>query len=168
MEITETLYMTLREEWRDWLERNHKTEKEVWLVSCRNFSGKPRLAYNDAAEEAICFGWIDGIEKKIDGMASAQRFTPRKLKSNWSELSKERARQMIERGLMTRAGFAKLGNALEAAFQIPDVILKALKADARTWRNFQEFTETYRRVRIGYIEDARNVRLTFKSDLLTS
>lgn len=157
--------MTKRGEWREWLERNHTTETEIWLVYYRKDSGKPRLAYNDAVEEALCFGWIDGIEKKIDDTASAQRFTPRKPKSKWSELNKERARQMIERGLMTRAGFAKLGNALEIAFEIPDDILKALKADAQTWKNFQGFTETYRRVRIGYIEEVRKHPADFQKRL---
>ncbi len=165
MEITKTLNVTKRDEWRHWLERNHITEPEIWLVYYRHDSGKPRIAYNDAVEEALCFGWIDGIQKKFNDTASAQRFTPRKAKSNWSELNKERARQMIERGLMTEAGFAKLGNALETAFEIPADILKVLKADGETWKNFQQFSETYRRIRIGYIEDARKRPADFQKRL---
>ena len=165
MEITKTLYITKRSEWRRWLERNHSRETEIWLVYYRKDSGKLRLAYNDAVEEALCFGWIDGIEKRFKETATAQRFTPRKAKSNWSELNKARARQMIERGLMTQAGFAKLGNALETAFEIPGDILKALKADARTWENFLNFSETYRRIRIGYIEDARKRPADFQKRL---
>ena len=165
MEITKTLRVTKRDEWRQWLRRNHTTESEIWLVYYRKDSGKPRIAYTDAVEEALCFGWIDGIEKKIDDKASAQRFTPRRPKSNWSELNKERARQMIERGLMTEVGFAKLGNALETAFEIPADILKALKADEKAWKNFQQFSETYRRVRVGYIEDARKRPADFQKRL---
>lgn len=155
MQITKTLYVVNRREWRKWLSKNHVTESEIWLVYYRKNSGKPRIPYDDAVEEALCFGWIDGIEKTVDEVSSAQRFTPRKAKSNWSELNKERARRLIENGRMTEAGFAKLGSVLEADFEISADIIEALKADEQTWKNFEQFPESYKRIRIGYIEEVR-------------
>lgn len=165
MEITETLHVAKRGEWRQWLECHHESKSEIWLIYYRKNSGKPRIAYNDAVEEALCFGWIDGIEKKFDDTASAQRFTPRRANSNWSELNKARARQMIAGGLMTDAGFAKLGNALDAAFEISADIIEALKADPSTWENFERFPEIYRRIRIGYIEEVRKRPADFQKRL---
>lgn len=165
MKITQTLYITKRSEWRRWLNKYHSTEREIWLVYYRKDSGKPRIPYNDAVEEALCFGWIDGIAKTIDPERSAQRFTPRKPNSNWSELNKERARRLIESGKMTQAGLAKLGDVLEDAFEIPADIIEALKADKQTWENFQEFPDTYKRIRIGYIEEVRKRPEYFKKRL---
>jgi uncharacterized protein YdeI (YjbR/CyaY-like superfamily) len=165
MEITKTVYVTNRSEWRRWLSEHHATEPEIWLVYYRKESGKPRILYNDAVEEALCFGWIDSTEKKIDHERSAQKFSPRKPNSKWSELNKERARRMIESGKMTEAGFAKLGNVLEQTFEIPADILKALKADEQTWENFQQFPDIYQRIRIGYIEEVRKRPDDFKKRL---
>lgn len=155
MEITNTLYVTNRNEWRSWLSEHHATEPEIWLVYYRKDSGKPYILYNDAVEEAICFGWIDGIAKKIDPESSAQRFTPRKPKSKWSELNKERARHLIESGSMTEAGLAKLGDLSTDTFTIPADIEAALSADRQTWENFQQFSDRYKRIRIGFIEEVR-------------
>lgn len=155
MQITKTLYVTNRSEWRKWLSDYHATEREIWLVYYRKASGKPRIAYNDAVEEAICFGWIDSTEKTIDHERSAQKFSPRKPNSKWSELNKERARRMIESGIMTEAGLAKLGDLSVDTFQIATDIIEALKANKETWENFQQFPDYYKRIRIGYIEEVR-------------
>lgn len=104
MEIGETIYVTTREEFRDWLEKNHRTYKEIWLIQYKKVTKKPSLNYADAVEEAICFGWIDGFEKGMDGDRYATRFTRRRQKSNWTDINKERARRMIEEGKMTEAG----------------------------------------------------------------
>lgn len=108
MNITKTLYVKDRDQWRKWLFENHDKEKEIWLVFYRKDSGKPRISYNDAVEEALCFGWIDSIEKGTDHERFAQRFTPRKPKSQWSETNKERVKRLIKDGKMTKAGFATL------------------------------------------------------------
>ncbi len=110
MKVGKMLYVTKRDKWREWLEKFHDKEKEIWLVFYRKDSGKPIIPYNDAVEEALCFGWIDSIEKGIDHERFAQRFTPRKPKSQWSETNKERARRLIKDGKMTQAGFAALWN----------------------------------------------------------
>src|SRR3989344_2059161 len=96
--MRETLYMTRRDDWRAWLEKNHKRKKEVWLVYYKKSSGKPRISYDDAVEEALCFGWIDSTVKKIDSESFAQRFTPRNPKSAYSQPNKERLKKLVEKG----------------------------------------------------------------------
>jgi uncharacterized protein YdeI (YjbR/CyaY-like superfamily) len=108
MEIGETLYVTSREEFRKWLKANHRSKKEIWLVRYKKATKKPSIAYVDSVEEAICFGWIDGLEKSMDAERYATRFTPRRPRSNWTATNKERARRLIAEGKMTEAGLASL------------------------------------------------------------
>ena len=108
MEIGETLYVTTREDFRKWLEENHNLKKEIWLIQYKKATKKPSLAYVEAVEEAICFGWIDNTEKNIDHERYALRFSPRRPKSNWTERNKERAHRLIAEGKMTEAGRATL------------------------------------------------------------
>jgi hypothetical protein len=122
-----TLYVTDRHAWREWLAANHAAAKEIWLIAYRRRSDKPSVPYLDAVEEALCFGWIDGIAKKLDAERTAQRFTPRRPKSNWTELNKERARRLIASGQMTAAGMAVLPDLTPEAFVIPADILAACK-----------------------------------------
>jgi uncharacterized protein YdeI (YjbR/CyaY-like superfamily) len=107
------LYVTNREEWRTWLKENHETEKEIWLVFFKKNSGKPGIIYEDAVEEAICFGWIDSLVKKIDDQSYSQKFTPRTVKAGWSVSNKIRAERMIQQGRMTQAGLDKIREAKE-------------------------------------------------------
>src|SRR5690349_16100678 len=108
MEIGETIYVTTSAEFRQWLEANHKSKKEIWLIQYKKATKKPSLNYIEAVEEGICFGWIDGLEKSMDAERYALRFSPRRPKSNWTETNKERARRMIAEGRMTEAGLASL------------------------------------------------------------
>lgn len=165
MEITKILHVTDREAWRAWLEAHHASETEIWLVSASGKSGKPRIPYLDAVEEALCFGWIDGIAKKFDDEHTAQRFTPRRPKSNWTELNKERARRLIAAGRMTKAGEATLPDLSLEAFKIAPDILEALKSDSQTWENFQRLPDRYQRIRIGYIEEMRRQPGEFRKRL---
>ncbi|MCL4528793.1 MAG: hypothetical protein M1282_05215, partial [Chloroflexi bacterium] len=105
MNITQTLYTSTRAEWRKWLKKNYKTEKEIWLVYYKKSSGKPRIEYNAAVEEALCFGWIDSNVKKIDEESHAQRFSPRKPKSSYSQANKERLRKLVTEGKVMRYVF---------------------------------------------------------------
>ena len=155
VQITETLHVTERAAWRQWLADNHATKSEIWLVSYKSHTGKPRVDYIDAVKEAICFGWIDGIAKTLEEDRTAQRFTPRRPKGNWTELNKDRARRLIAEGLMTEAGYATLPDLSPEAFTIAPDILAALQADAQTWANFQALPPLYQRVRISTIEDQR-------------
>jgi uncharacterized protein YdeI (YjbR/CyaY-like superfamily) len=154
MEVGQTLHAKTRSEWRAWLRKHHKTEPEIWLVYHRKASGKPFVAYDDAVEEALCFGWIDSIIKKLPDDARAQRFTPRRPRSPMSELNKARVRRMIEAGKMTPAGLDVAGD-LDGRFVVPRDIERELKKDREVWANFQAFPDSYKRIRIGWIDGAR-------------
>lgn len=155
------LHVDTREKWRRWLEEHHATEENVWLVHYKKHTGKPILAYNDAVEEAICFGWIDGLVRKLDENQYAQKYTPRNPKSNWSDLNKKRAQKMIEQGLMKDIGLQKLGNALNEPSQkpissiVPKDMKDALKADKIAWENFSAFAPSYRKYYIAWVVDAK-------------
>ncbi|MDP3954494.1 MAG: YdeI/OmpD-associated family protein [bacterium] len=155
MEITKTLYVKNREGWRKWLEKNHKKAKEIWLIYFKKASGKTRIPYDDAVEEALCFGWIDSTVKKIDDEKIAQRFTPRRKGSPMSEINKERVRRLIRAGKMTGEGIIHAGN-LNAKFKIAPDILNEIKKNKDVWKNFQKFPLSYKRIRITFIEHYRN------------
>ena len=113
MEIGETLYVTTGEEFRRWLDENHTSRREIWLIQYKKAAKKPSIDYVDAVEAALCYGWIDGTQKSMDGERYALRFSPRRPKSNWTETNKERARRLIAEGKMTEAGFATLPSDLK-------------------------------------------------------
>lgn len=168
MQITKTLYVTERKEWRAWLKKHHATESDIWLIYYRKDSGKPRIPYNDAVEEALCFGWIDSILKKLDPETFAQRFSPRNPRSQVSPLNKERIWLLIKQKKMRQPGLdaiAKVFDPLNDRFKIPEDILEALKKEKETWANFQKFPESYKRIRIGWIDGARNRPEEFKKRL---
>jgi uncharacterized protein YdeI (YjbR/CyaY-like superfamily) len=104
MSIREALHVTGREEWREWFKRNHASKREIWLIYYRQHTGRPRIPYDGAVEEASCFGWVGIIVRKIDDERFAQRFTPRTGKSRLSESSKKRAVKIVKMGGMTEAG----------------------------------------------------------------
>lgn len=156
MEIGKTLLVTTRKAWRTWLSKNHLRQREIWLVYPLKQTGNSRIPYNDAVEEALCFGWIDSIIKKLDAGHVAQRFSPRRsAQSDLSETNKERVRRLIRAGMMTPAGLAKIQDRMDEPFIIPADILRLLKKDATAWKNFQAFPEWYQRIRIGWIEATR-------------
>ena len=154
MKLGETLDVATRDEWREWLARNHDKEKEIWLVNYRKASGKPRVSYDEAVEEALCFGWIDSTVKNVGEDAFAQRFTPRTPGRPLSEMNKERVRRLLAAGRMTAAGMAAAGD-IESRLEIAPDILAELRKDERTWANFQEFPEFYKIIRVAFIESAR-------------
>lgn len=156
MDISETLYVTNRDDWRSWLERNYKSENEIWLVYYRVQTGKPRIPYNDAVEEALCFGWIDSIVKKIDQDRFAQRFTPRNPNSEFSQTNKERLKKLIAEGKVIPEVSASLDNAALQDFDYPTDILVALRENEQAWENFQRYSDSYQRIRIAYIDGARD------------
>jgi uncharacterized protein YdeI (YjbR/CyaY-like superfamily) len=161
MEIGKTLYVTKRSEWRKWLSKNHDKENEIWLVYYRKDSGKPRISYDDAVLEALSFGWIDSIEKRLDDERFVQRFSPRKKGSVLSQMNKERVRELISQKKMTEAGLKAIAHTFDPKsdkpdeFKIPPGILKALKNNPEAWKNFQKFPKSYQRVRVSYIESRK-------------
>ena len=114
MKVGTTLYVRDRAEWRRWLARHAKREKEIWLVYPKKASGKTRISYNDAVDEALCFGWIDSINKALGKDRYAQRFTPRRPNSKLSAMNRERALRLVAAGRMTKAGQRALGDQLKA------------------------------------------------------
>ena len=157
LEPSPLLQVSKRSEWRAWLRRNHKTAKEVWLVYPKKHTGRPRIAYNDAVEEALAFGWIDSTAKKVDEDRFAQRFTPRKPDSPYSQSNLARLRAMAAKGKIIPEILAKVNPLLvEKPLVIPPDILAALKADRETWKNFEAFSDSYKRIRVGYIDGARD------------
>ncbi|HSL31885.1 MAG TPA: YdeI/OmpD-associated family protein [Anaerolineales bacterium] len=156
MDITHTLYVTNRKDWRKWLREHYKTEKEIWLIYYRKETGKRRIEYNAAVEEALCFGWIDSIHKTLDKGRTAQRFSPRKHGSPYSPANKERLRKLIKQGKIIKEVRETLSTILEENFEIPRDILSAIQQNQEAWKNFQAFSDAYKRIRIGFIEGARN------------
>ena len=157
MELGKTFYAANRKAWRAWLARNHAKEKGIWLIYYRKASGKPRIPYNDAVEEALCFGWIDSIMKKVDEERFAQRFSPRRRGSELSQLNRERIRKLILGKSMTKAGLAAVAHAFNGKeeFEFPKEILRAIRKDEKAWAHFQRLPESYKRIRVAYIEGRR-------------
>lgn len=159
------LYVTDREDWRAWLERNYGTEKEIWLVYPKKSSGKPRILYNDAVEEALCFGWIDSRVKTFDTVSSIQRFSPRNPKSSFSQSNKERLAWLLEHNMLLPSMVPTARKVLTEKFVFPSDIILAIKSDKVAWRNYRKFSPSYRRIRIAYIDGARKRPGEFKKRL---
>ena len=150
-----TLYLTNRKDWRSWLEKNFEREKEIWLVWPKKSSGKIRISYNDAVEEALCFGWIDSTVKKFDDKSSIQRFSPRRAKSSFSQANKERLKWLIKEDLLHPSVQDIAQEVLKNEYIFPPDILESIKKNKIAWGNYQKYSPTYQRIRIAYIEVAR-------------
>ena len=161
----QTLYLTDRKKWRAWLRKNHKTKKEIWLVYYKKGSGKPRIEYNDAVEEALCFGWIDSTVRSIDKERFAQRFSPRKPGSKYSPANKERLKFLLKKKKVIKEVREALGDIEEEKFTVPKDILAEIKSNKEAWKNFQKFSDSYKRIRIGFIDGARKRPAEFKKRL---
>ncbi|HET7142838.1 MAG TPA: YdeI/OmpD-associated family protein [Anaerolineales bacterium] len=165
MEISKTLYITDRTDWRDWLKKNYKTEKEIWLVYYKKGTGKPRIEYNDAVQEALCFGWIDNIIKTLNDESTVQRFSPRKPKAKYSQANKERLRSLVDQGKVIKEVLVSVQDVLTEKFEFPPDILKAIQANKEAWKNYRKFSDTYKRIRIAFIDGARKRPDEFKKRL---
>ena len=145
------LLFQTRQELREWLTIHSKTETVCWVP----VSVKPQpnmLRYLDVVEEALCFGWIDSTKKKIDHQVF-QRLSPRRKKSNWTELNKERVRRLEKLGLMTDEGRACLPNLSDTSFEIhPDIVLAFNKEAPEVYENFLTFPKAYQRIRLDTIQ----------------
>jgi uncharacterized protein YdeI (YjbR/CyaY-like superfamily) len=144
-----------RKAWREWLEKNHATCRGVWLVYAKKHTGLPSLTYNDAVEEALCFGWIDSKINPIDDAFFMQVFTPRNLKSAWSALNKARVERLLAAGLLTAAGLAMVKAAKDSGtwnalkhveeLKIPPDLAKAIKANPDASRHWASFSPSRRK-----------------------
>jgi uncharacterized protein YdeI (YjbR/CyaY-like superfamily) len=169
VQLSKTLYAKDREAWRAWLERNHQQAAEIWLIYYKKHTRQPSIAYADAVEEALCFGWIDGIVKRDDDERYAQRFTLRRARSKWSELNRQRARRLIAEGRMTSAGEAVLPVDLMVgvgeqpsrrsrsawADAVPDDLVEAFEENRAAREYFERLAPSYRRQYVGWIASAK-------------
>lgn len=160
------VYAADREAWRAWLAENHASEKEAWLVYYKKHTGKASVAYLDSVREALCFGWIDGLKRRIDDETYAHRFTPRKANSRWSPQNISLAEEMIELGRMSDAGLeafrqrvsydeAQLALIKTSEIALSDDIESALKANRKAWENFGKLAPGYRKQYVAWLQTAR-------------
>ena len=165
MTTNKTLYVTTRNEWRDWLSENFDKSTEIWLVYPKKNSGKIRIPYNDAVEEALCFGWIDSTIKALDNNNTIQRFTPRNPKSDYSQANKERLKWLFDKKMIHPSLELIVKHTINDKFLPPSDIIETIKKDRTAWENYQMFSDSYKRIRIAYIDSARNRPDEFKKRL---
>lgn len=154
-----------RTEWRKWLEKNHTRSEGIWLINHKKATGKYRMDYEEAVEEALCFGWVDSKPSKLDEERSMLWFAPRKVKSGWSKINKERVEKLIKSKLMTPAGLAKVDaakkdgswNALDAveALIIPSDLEKAFLMNETAQKYFDAFPRSVKRAILEWISNAK-------------
>ena len=162
-----TVYLATRVQWRKWLSQYHdKEDKGIWLVFYKKETQHPSLEYEDAVEEALCFGWIDSIIKKIDDEKYCRKFSPRKSDSLWSDLNKKRVNKVIKEGRMTEHGLAKITAAKASGLwdrdpragldlNMPDAFANALKKNQKAKRFFDQLAPTYQKHYIAWITTAK-------------
>jgi uncharacterized protein YdeI (YjbR/CyaY-like superfamily) len=168
MEIAgQPVYAATAAEWRTWLEANHAAKQEVWLLFYKKHVSMPCVSLEEATEEAMCFGWVDSLQRRIDDEKHALRFTPRKKRSVWSESNKKRVAALIAQGRMTPAGLrvveeAKRNGEWEKAAEREDVnrlqpdVRKALAASRVARSNFEKLAPSNKKRFLSWIADARS------------
>jgi len=166
-EFSRALSFKDRAAWHAWLEKNHLTAQEAWLVLNKKGSGRPGLALSDSVEEAICFGWIDGKLKSVDSKIFIVKFTPRREKSVWSQINRQRAEKLIAEGRLMPAGLEKINEAkrtglYENAYtnkkkeKLPSDLKAALLKNKKAYVNFMNFANTYRNMYIGWVKSSKS------------
>jgi uncharacterized protein YdeI (YjbR/CyaY-like superfamily) len=165
LDENQMFYAPDRKNWRTWLKGHYRTGREVWLVYFKQHTGKARVTYNEAVEEALCFGWIDSTVRRVDEDRYAQRFSPRKPGTPYSQANRERLAALIAKGKVAKAVLATLEKPAPKRFHIPPDILAAIKANPVVWNNFRNFSPSYKRIRIAFIDGARNRPAEFQKRL---
>jgi uncharacterized protein YdeI (YjbR/CyaY-like superfamily) len=178
--IVEQVYVPDRKAWRKWLAKNHAKSKGIWLVFDKKTARVDRLKYADAVEEALCFGWIDGVLNPLDDAQYMQFYTPRRPKSGWSKLNKDRVARLAEQGLMTKPGLDAVESAKKTgswshldeveAMVIPPDLAAALKAKPVALQNFDALPRFARKqflywVNGGKREETRKHRIKIVVEL---
>jgi len=156
-----TLDVRTRAAWRAWLRKHHREAAEIWLVFHKQHTGKPSVDYEAAVEEALCFGWIDSLVRRLDDDRFARKFTPRTAESRWSASNLRRYASVEARGLLTAAGRARPPTGRIAVapprreWVLPAYLKRALKANPRAWRHFEQLAPSYRRKYVGWVDSAK-------------
>ena len=148
--------------WREWLAKHHASSTGVWLVFPKKHTRRPTVSYSDALDEAICFGWIDNLVKRIDENRYAMRFTPRKADSAWSEVNRKRYAKLEASGRLQPAGKARSPAGRRTAVaparsvtKLPAYIERAIRKNPAAWRFFQQLPPSQYRMYIGWIDSAK-------------
>ena len=172
MDEIPVFYAADRATWREWLHKNHETETGIWLLSYRKETDTPSVKYDDAVEEALCFGWIDSAIRKVDEFSSKQLYTPRKLKSNWSALNKMRIDKLIKAGLMLSAGLAKVewakqNGTWDALNEVSDAIIPsdlmvAFEQNSPALEFWEQFSKSSRKGILEWILNAKTAETRAK------
>ena len=166
MKLTPSTECTTREEWRNWLQDHHTSHSEVWLLYFKKHTGLQTVSYRESVEEALCFGWIDGLKRRVDDERYAHRFTPRKAKSKWSPLNIQLAENLISEGKMTGAGLAAYENRIaydkdflekraQPEASLPGAFREALEKNSKALGHFKAMTPGYRKQYVGWISAAK-------------
>ena len=165
MKEAECFYSGDRQQWRNWLLTHFETSDEIWFVFPTKESGEESLSYNDAVEEALCFGWIDGRAGTLDATHQLRRFTPRRKGSAYSQPNIERLIWLDKHDMIHPKIRPSVEEIIRRPFVFPEDILAAIRQDEVAWENYQAFTESYKRIRIAYIEAARKRPREFEKRL---
>ena len=165
MKTTNIFYSGERLKWREWLFENFEKADEIWFVFPTKASGEPSISYNDAVEEALCFGWIDGRAGTLDKTHQIRRFTPRRKGSAYSQPNIERLIWLNQREMLHPQIKKAVKNVITTPFVFPEDIINAIRKDEVAWRNYQTFTDSYKRIRVAYINAARKRPLEFEKRL---
>jgi uncharacterized protein YdeI (YjbR/CyaY-like superfamily) len=157
-----TLDVHTRAAWHAWLEKHHGSASEIWLVFHKQHTGAPGVGYEDSIEEALCFGWVDSLVRRLDDDRYARKFTPRKPGSAWSVINRRRYASLAQRGLLQEAGRVNAPGTKVAIAPprgawatLPKYIERALKESGAAWRHFEQLAPSYRRKYIGWIDSAK-------------
>lgn len=150
-----TLRVADRRAWRTWLAKNHASEREIWLVYSKRDAPSP--TYEESVEEALCFGWVDSLIRRIDDAEYARKFTPRTAESAWSTSNRRRYETMKSAGRLTRFAQAPTGRSGDAPrpASVPPYIERALRADPAVWAAFERLAPSHRRQYVAWIDDAK-------------
>jgi uncharacterized protein YdeI (YjbR/CyaY-like superfamily) len=174
----EFIHFKNRNEFRNWQQKHHDTSPGIWMIFYKKHLNSECIEYNDALEEALCFGWIDSIIRKLDNDRYARKFTPRKNTKKWSEINKRKVVELIREGKMTRSGFEKIDVSVKSGLvnqkntqsekkktketDIPDFIIKEFARNEPALRNFNNLAPTYRKHYILWITGARREETVMK------
>jgi len=159
-----TLRVRTLDQWRDWLAEHHASEPEIWLIFHRKHTGLESIAYKDALDEALCFGWVDSLIKRLDDRSYARKFTPRRADSRWSAVNRKRYGELEADGRLKRPGIERPPTRrtygprppkMPMPKRIPAYIQAALKSNARALRNFETLAPSHRRRYLAWIESAK-------------
>lgn len=148
-------------QWRKWLARHHGSENEIWLVFHKQHTGRKSIAYKDALDEALCFGWVDSLIKRLDEDRYARKFTPRRSDSVWSAINRKRYAALRAEGRLMPAGLERAPT--DKAYDLPTqsfskapAYMRAeLRKHAKAWKYFESLAPSHRRMYIGWIDSAK-------------